>query len=381
MTQQAIKKQFSVAFQQTSKTQVQRLASIDIVRGFAMIFMLLNHATWHVPGISFRANFGWDIHLPPLPFLNPYMWVGLVQGTPLFFIMAGFGIALFEHSRRKRNWTEAQITRFLLIRGGLLVAIDWLVLPWQLFPEPTHEPRAYFVLTSIGICLLFVAFMRLLPSRYLIVILISLTLIVQAVYKSVILPVDVNLVRTLFLYMSPLNPLNFGFPVLPWLSVILLGYVTMRYLNDHPEHFERVTMGVALAAWSVWLVISAFNDFGVLFPLHPLLMTKHPPSLAYLTFYIGVTYLMLYLLHRYRPIHQHFIFNRIALLGQTALIFYVLHFYVLDFISTLFQSVIELHPFWAVLCIAGLSLPALYFLCTRYRLIRKAHPDSFLKYL
>ena len=42
-----------------------------------MIFMLLNHATWHVPLISFRLDFGWDTLLLPLAFFTPYMGVGL----------------------------------------------------------------------------------------------------------------------------------------------------------------------------------------------------------------------------------------------------------------------------------------------------------------
>lgn len=371
---------YALAGQEPTKTQLERLGAIDIVRGLAMIFMLLNHATWHVPGISFRVNFGWDAPFPPLPFLNPYMWVGLIQGTPLFFIMAGFAVALFEHGQRRKGWTEWQVTRYLLIRGGVLIAVDSLVLPWQLYPQPGYEANVYFVLTSIGICLWFVAFIRLLPLRYILIIALSLMLGVQIIYESVTLPLDVNLLRTVFLYMSPLDPIDFGFPVLPWLCVILLGYMTMRYLHTNPQHFTRVTFAIALAAGCIWLVISDANQFGVLFPLHPLLMTKHPPSLAYLTFYTAVTYLLLHLLHVYRSVQERFPFNRIALLGQTAFMFYILHFYAIDLFSALLEPV-ELHPFVAVLLIAVLSLLLLYVLCRRYRLIRKAHPNSLLKYL
>lgn len=397
-----------------------------------MIFMLFNHATWHVPLISFRMDFGWDTLLPPLPLFTPYMGIGLIQGTPLFFIMAGFSVALFEHARRRKGWTEWQITRFLLIRGGVLIAIDWLVLPWQFYPQPGYAPNVYYVLTTIAICLWFVAFLRLLPVGLIFVIALVCLVAVQAIYKAatsapdadlpqtifsrlgsfdpitfgfpallarlipmmaLVIPVavlvigkpitsppDVDLLRMIFLYMTPLDPITFGFPVLPWLGMILLGYITMRYLNTNPQHFARMTLGISVMAWCLWLIISYLNEFGVLFPLHPLLMTKHPPSLAYLTFYAGVTYLLLYLLHICRPIQERFPLNRIALLGQTALTFYILHFYVIDIFSALLQN-IQQPPFIVVLLIATLSLLLLYGICTRYRFVRKAYPNSLLKYL
>lgn len=345
-----------------------------------MIFMLFNHATWHVPGISFRVNYGWDMPLPPLTEYNPLTWFGLMQGTPLFFIMTGFGVALFEHGRQRKGWSEWQITRFLLIRGGILIIIDWLVLPWQFYPQLGYEPNAYYVLISIGICLWVMAFIRRLPVRYLFVLAVVITIGMQIIYKAAVPPTDVDLLRMVFLYMGPLDPVTFGFPVLPWLCVILMGYMTMRYLHTNPEQFARVTLSVSIAAWLMWLALNHFRQFGVLFSSHPLLMTKHPPALSYLAFYTGVTYLLLYLLHVFHPIQKRFPLNHIALLGQTALIFYVLHFYAIDIFSALMQDS-GLHPFVEVLLITALALALMYAVCTRYRRIRKANPDSVLKYL
>ncbi len=361
-------------------TQAERLGTVDIVRGLAMIFMLLNHATWHVPGITFRVNYGWDMPVPLLIEYSPLTWVGLLQGTPLFFIMTGFAAALFEGGRRRRGWADAQITRFLLVRGGVLIALDWLVLPWQVWPQPGYEPNAYNVLTCIGICLWLLAFLRRLPLLYLLLLTLAITVGTQALYKMVTPPQDVNLLRMVFLYMGPGDPVTFGFPVLPWLAVILLGYATMRCLSANPALFPRVTLGAAAAAWLVWAAVSHFRQFGVLFPSHPLLMTKHPPSLAYLAFYIGATYLLLYLLNAAQPAQGRFPLKHIALLGQTALAFYVLHFYAIDIFSALLQGS-PLPAFVEVLLITALALVLLYQVCTRYRRLRKAHPDSLLRYL
>lgn len=364
-----------------TNTRAERLSAIDIVRGLAMVFMLLNHATWHVPEIDFRVNFGWDILAPPvMPFLTPFAWVGLIQGTPLFFIMAGFGVALFEYARRKIGWTEWQITRYFLIRGAVLIAVDWLVLPWQFYPELVYQPNVYFVLTTIGICLWLVAFTRLLPLASIIIIAVGTMVLVQAIYDSVTIPIGVNLSRMIFLYMTPFDPIDFGFPVLPWFCVILMGYMTMRYLQAHPQQFAPVTGLIAIVAWCLWIALARLNSFGVIFTLHPLLMTKHPPSLSYLAFYTGFTYLLLYVLHRVKNIQWRFPFSYLTLMGQGAFLFYILHFYVIDIFSMLLQDR-PLHPFLKVLLISGLSLVPLYIISVRYRVIRKAYPDSLLKYL
>src|SRR5690606_19032156 len=99
---------------------------------------------------------------------TPTSFIGyfLQAATPAFFLLGGFSVALFSASRRRRGWTEWQITRFFLIRGAVLVALDVLVMNLE-FTEPYYIYR-FSVLTGIGLCVLALAVLRLLPLRALI---------------------------------------------------------------------------------------------------------------------------------------------------------------------------------------------------------------------
>jgi uncharacterized membrane protein len=359
----------------------ERLAAVDIVRGLAMIFMLINHATWGLPEVSFNASYGWNFPSPVLAASgqHPEAWIGLLQGTPLFFLLAGFGIAFFEVSRRRRGWTQWQITRFFLIRGGLLLAFDFLILPWKFRPVFEWRPSAYFVLFAVGCCLFAVAFLRLLRPRWLLLMALVLTLGTQWIYYTSPIPQDSNLLRSIFLYPSWVDPLAFGFPLLPWLAVILFGYTSGRYISDNPTRILPYSLVVGLSSAALWTVVVVFNDFGVLYHDHPLIFSKHPPALDYLLFYLAMAGLLL-AVFSLRPLQARLLMRFLALLGQGALVFYLLHFYVLDWL-TLWLIGLPIRQLVLNFVIAGVALLVLFALCSAYRTLRKRYPNSVLQYL
>ncbi len=361
--------------------KAKRLAAIDMTRGLALIFMLIKHSAGRVPGLNYRPDFGWDeLNL----FANGYpseIWIGLVGGTVIFFIMSGFGLAFFEASRLKKGWTQWQVSRYLLIRGAVLIAFDWLVLPWDFYPTVAYRPWAYFVLTSIAICLWCIAILRFLSTRQLIVLIVLITAGTQVLYYTLGgPPSDVNLVRSLFLYIAPNDPIDFGFPVIPWLAVMLVGFVSTRYIKEHPERFSTFTLLGSIIAFSGYGLVILFNDFGRLYHEHPLIMGKHPPSLDYLFFYFGITFACLHLFGRFSAWEQSPILRGLALLGQTSFFFYLIHSYVLSATILPLRRFID-QPVLLSFVGCALALVILYPLCVKYRQIRSARPNSLLQYL
>lgn len=368
-------------FIKDAPAKAKRLAAIDMTRGMALIFMLIKHSAGRIPGLNYRIDYGWDeLNL----FANGYppeIWIGLIGGTVIFFIMSGFGLAFFEASRLKKGWSQWQVTRYLLIRGAVLIAFDWLVLPWDFYPTIAYRPWAYFVLTSIGICLWGIALLRRLPTRWLIALIVIITSATQILYYTLgTPPSDVNLLRSLFLYIGPNDPIDFGFPVIPWLAVMLVGFVSTRYIKDHPQHFGRFTLMGSLIAFGGYLLTIAFNDFGRLYYEHPLIMTKHPPALDYLFFYFGITYGLLHLFGRLSALEQTPLLRGLALLGQTSFFFYLIHSYVLSATILPLRRVID-QPVAVSFIGCAIALVILYPLCAKYRQIRSAHPNSLLQYL
>ena len=87
----------------------------------------------------------------------------------------GVGMFLFAHSRRKRGWSEWEIIRHFLIRGGLLIALQLLIInrAWHLGPEPF--PRVYIgVLIALGGGMSLGSFLLRLKPTYLLVLAIAL---------------------------------------------------------------------------------------------------------------------------------------------------------------------------------------------------------------
>lgn len=367
--------------QQTgAQTKAKRLASIDIVRGLAMVFMLTVHSASRVPDFGFRTHWGWNA--PEFAITEPLTWLGLIfaLATPAFFILAGFGIMLFENARRRKGWTEWQITRYLLIRGAILIFLDLVILPWRI-PELDFWPHRYMVLLPIGMSLWTIAFIRRLDWRWLLAIATGLTVVTQIIYNVVPMPEDANLIRAALLYPSPVETMKIGFPYFAWMPIMLFGYLVMGYLYTHRENFSQITMRIGVALLATWALITLGNGFGVHYHDHPLVVTKHPPMLDYLTFYLGWVFVLLSVFHGVSFLQQSWPGRKLAVLGQTALFFYVVHEYVYIFVNPVLNRITPLEDGALALGIAAVSLVILYFMSYYYRALRKAHPNSVLQYL
>src|SRR4051794_13009839 len=104
-----------------------RLLPLDALRGLIMVLMSLDHAAYFVARVHTRGEF-WDLPLPryddALPFLTRFV---THFSAPGFFFLLGAGMALFTPARRRLGWTEGAITRHLLLRAALLIALQLLV--------------------------------------------------------------------------------------------------------------------------------------------------------------------------------------------------------------------------------------------------------------
>ena len=111
-----------------------RFLPLDALRGLIMVFMALDHANHfiaqqHSPGEYWGGRF--PVYHGTLPFLTRLVTHPCAPG---FFFLMGVGMLLFAHSRRKQGWSEGGIIRHFLIRGGLLIALQLLVVnrAWEL---------------------------------------------------------------------------------------------------------------------------------------------------------------------------------------------------------------------------------------------------------
>src|SRR6188474_1133570 len=126
--------------------------------------MALDHAS-----LMFNAGrAAEELAASPAPdFGNVFQFLTRFTGVPVapgFFFMAGFMIALTSGARENRGVPHAEVTRRLLIRGLVLIAVDALIMG---LPRALMGFYSFMVLSSIGVGIIALALLREVPSRIL----------------------------------------------------------------------------------------------------------------------------------------------------------------------------------------------------------------------
>lgn len=371
---------------ETSKTKnsSRRLLALDIVRGYAMLLMLISHSSWWLEDLDYGVAYGWDNMIVPQLRLPESLFGFVLQlATPAFFLLGGFSIALFAASRRRRGWGEGQITRFLVIRGLLLIMLDLLVMNVRL--TPPHYIEGTSVLTGIGICVVLMAWLRRLDWRVLVGVLLLVLLMTQLYYQHLTAagewPREPSILRAVLVAPS-VEDLTWKtqFPALAWLPVVLLGFVAGSRVVAGAAPLGRLALWLGVVCLALFAGVMLAGNIGTTYPDHPLIFGKHPPDLAYLSLYTGLACLLIALHSRLESINTALPFRLVTVLGQTALFFYLVHIRLLELISPVFAS-LPRPPLELSLLIVLVALPVLVLLCMGYRACKRQYPDSVLKYL
>lgn len=372
-----------VRAEETNRTST-RLLALDIVRGYAMLLMLVSHSSWWLDDLDYGVAYGWDNMIAPtlsLPGSIPGFVLQLA--TPAFFLLGGFGIALFAASRRRRGWSEGQITRFLMVRGLLLITFDLTVMNLSL-SEPYYH-RHLSVLTGIGICVCLVAWLRRLDRRLLVGVLLLVLLGTQFYYHSLTAagewPREPSILRAVLLAPSVEDVTwKTQFPALGWLPVVLLGFWAGARVAQDGVSLGKLALLLGLGCLGLFGGAMLMGDIGTLYPENPFIFTKHPPDLSYMTLYTGLTCLLIALHTRLGFLNTLLPFKAVIVLGQAALFFYIVHLRLIELVSPAFAP-LELAPFARSLLIVLAVLPLLVVLCLWFRSYKRHHPDSLLQYL
>ncbi len=356
-----------------------RIRAVDAVRGFAMLLMLLSHTTWRIPNFDYRVAFGWDnMIVPDINQARAVVGFVLQAASPIFFLLAGVSLAMFVTSRQGRGWSPWAISRFLIVRGLILIALDLTIVNVDLLPQ--RYGYRISVLTAVGLCLISMAFLRYLSLPLLGFIALSLTIFTQGLFALHGQPFSDSLLVAVLLAPQRTAPWSVEFSLLPWLPVVILGYTSMRLVQARRLRFERVMAVMAAALGFAWVVVIAMNSFGTLYHDRRLIFTKHPPDLSYLLVYLAFACLLLSAYHVFEERVPLIVQRVLCLLGQNALIFYVLHPKVLDIAYVLIEDTTR-RPFALSLLLAAVSLPPLLLLCAAYGRLKQRYPSSVLRYL
>jgi uncharacterized membrane protein len=365
-----------------------RLPPLDALRGMVMVLMALDHANHfiaqrHSPGEYWGGRF--PVYHDTLAFLTRLL---THLSAPGFFFLLGVGMLLFAHSRRKRGWGEWAIIGHFLIRGGLLIALQLLVVnrAWELSAGGWPLDIYIGVLFALGGAMIVGSALLWLGPKYL------LGLTIVLVLGAELMTPDPSQWNQAF---GPLNRLLLvpggnlelwaNYPVLPWLELAIFGMAFGYWLVDDPRKaFERaLKLGGAFIL--AFLVLRTLDGFGNIRPragntwIDFLNVVKYPPSITFNLLTMGVNLVILGLLARASEKTQRF-FQPLLVFGRVPLFFYLTHLFLYAglglWLAPNGTSIPKMYPYWL------LGLLILYPLCLWYGGLKRRQPaTSILRFL
>jgi len=372
------------------KTASTRLVSLDWMRGFVMVLMTIDHASLAFNGSRVSADsaglYVLGLSHTAAEFLT--RWTTHLC-APTFVFLAGTALAISTERRIARGGSEKEIDINLIKRGAIIAALDPTLI------SLLKGQLTFQVLFAIGTSMMLMAFFRRIPPLWLLVLAIAWFAGGEALTLLFWTPEQGwpdALVAMLFVTLYS-EQLQINYPVVPWLSLMILGWVFGQYLTRYLAGSARLIapgrflVYAGLISLLIFFVLRWINDYGNMELLresehwiHWLYVSKYPPSLTFIALELGLLALCLagfMLIEKHvTPITN----GPLLVFGQTALFFYIMHRVILDGTAALF----DLQGFGGLAeayIISAAVLVVLYPTCIWYRNYKQAHPQSWVRYI
>lgn len=366
-----------------------RIEALDYMRGLVMILMSIDHASGAYNAGRVMTD---SVHmykpgtlLPAAQFLTRFI---THLCAPSFVFLAGAAVALSAERRLLRGEPAGSVDRYLVQRGLLIAALDPLWMTWGLTGGRFWLLQ---VMYAIGTSLLAMALLRRLPTAWLVGCSLGLMLGLEALGGALTTAYAGNppLAVGFLVTGAQQGKLIVGYPTLPWLAIMMLGWAFGRELAyGRLRAPERWLFPAGVGALALFALVRGVNGYGNMGLLRDgssfvqwLHVSKYPPGLSYYTLLLGLGAVALagfFVLVRHRT--AFFGSKLLLVLGQTALFYYLLHVHLLEAAAIMLgvQSKLGL----ASAYVGGAAIVAfLYPFCLRYRGYKLAHPDGWTRYL
>jgi uncharacterized membrane protein len=312
---------------------MKRIQSIDIVRGLVMIIMILDHVRdfFHEGSITQNPT---DL-ATTTPALFFTRWITHLC-APAFVFLAG--VSAFQKYYR---WGDKRgMKQYLLKRGLQLLLLEFTVVNFGLWFDIGFHTIIFEVIGAISLG--FISLSLLLNANKKILLAIAgLILVAQQVLSLIPLqnspvagPIVSALFRTTVFELGPGRVFVMGYPPVPWIAILLLGYsIAPVFLQDDYKKKLRITGIIFLLSFVFLRLLNIYGD-PVPWQSHPselytflsfMNVSKYPPSLLFTLVTLGIVLIMLSF--------SHFIPSKVSkvlqVYGKEPLFFFLLHWYII----------------------------------------------------
>lgn len=361
-----------------------RLLPLDALRGSLVVLMALDHANHfiaqqHSPGEYWGGRV--PVYHDALTFLTRLV---THLSAPGFFFLMGVGMVLFANSRRKQGRSRWLVIRHFLMRGGLLIALQLLIVnrAWELSPGGWSLDVYIGVLFALGGTMILSSPLLWLKPQVLLV------LTAVLVLGTELLTPDPGLWNQAFQPLARLLLVPGGdpglwvnYPVLSWLELVTFGMLFGTWLVDNSRKaFERA-LGLGVACILAFLVLRYLDGFGNIRSregntwIDFLNVVKYPPGITFNLLTMGVNMVVMGLFARAGEKPRRFL-RPLVVFGQVPLFFYLTHLFLYAGLGLWLTpggtSISRMYPYWL------LGLLILYPLCLWYGRLKHRQPASSL---
>jgi uncharacterized membrane protein len=382
-----------------------RIPGIDMLRGLVIVIMVLDHVRdyFHYSGYAYDPI---DFH-HTTPIVYATRWITNLC-APTFVLLAGVS-AWIQHVRGKDT---AVLSAFLAKRGLWLIVLELTVInfAWS-FSVPMF--LLLQVIWAIGWSMLGLAILVWLPRQAVLAIGAAIVLLhnlLDPIHLTGALKLPWQFLHDGGVVMGSGGPIALlGYPVLPWLGVMALGYgLGAAFLSERRDTI-LVQLGSVLIL--AFFLLRAFNIYGDPHPWAPedtasktvedfFNVHKYPPSLLYLCATLGPMLLIFPWLNRLKGAPATFLLT----FGAVPLMAYVAHLYVMHALAIVARAVSgqgedgmfdTLHdifvnpaafagtgfPIWATYIGWAVTVAIVYPICRWWVGVKRRRTDWWLSYL
>jgi uncharacterized membrane protein len=374
-----------------------RVASIDVMRGLVMMVMMLDHV---------RETFflRWQVSDPmDVVQTEPALFFSRFAAhfcAPMFVFLTGLSAWLYAHPAAGPR----SATGFLFKRGLFLVVLEVLVVSVAWTGD--FPPRTVYlqVIWVIGLAMIALAVLHRLPRAVLAVLGLAIVFGHNLLTPIAFEPGSWGYVPWTilhdrgFLVAQGALKIKVSYPLLPWIGVIVLGYVAGPWYarTVAPADRRAVLVRTGAAALALLLVLRGFNIYGETLDWVPgdtalrtvmsfLNVTKYPPSLAFLLLTVGAGLVVLGWLEQ----RDNRLLRVCASFGGAPMFYYLLHLFLLLGLQKLAVAVLganhgnryEFSQLWMVWLLSAALIPLLYWPCKAFAGFKRRTSMGWVRYL
>ena len=301
-----------------------RLPSIDVLRGLIMVVMALDHVSLMVGRFHSSEMWAgaWTRYSSSLAFMTRFASHFCAPG---FFFLMGAGLSLMAASRTTLGWSAGRISRHILVRGLLLIAVSTLIeVPAFLTailsgpPDPTSSPEfaipglteprwVLTVLFALGASMVISsALIRLGAAMWAVLAVGALLATALTTPGPDHFDTTYSFARTVLMLSRWSHGVWSQYPVIPWFGTTALGVLLGKWIAVDRRAAFRSLPWIGLGAVAAALAVRAYGGFGNLRAprdgswIEFLNFIKYPPALVFTLFMVGGNMLLLAGIERMR---------------------------------------------------------------------------------